>query len=115
MIGAFLLALSLTILIETSVAVLLGQRNGRFLLVVLLVNIITNPLANYLIFLNQSLGIVKPVLLFVFLLEAGVVVAEWRLFVYSLPHARPRVPFLALSIAMNATSFLLGVFLFGLP
>jgi membrane-bound ClpP family serine protease len=109
MIGRYLVSLLLTIAIEGAVAFLLGFRKKQFFLAWTLINAITNPILNYLVLVLGFLGI-EVTLIRVFLLEIVVVIAEWRLLVYTFRNPSRR--FLALSILANAASFLAGVLLF---
>ncbi len=76
---SFVLSLVLTLLLETGVALLFRMRR-RDLLLLLLVNLLTNPLAVYL---NLLFGILLPgafPLLWQLPLEVAVVVAEGTLY-----------------------------------
>ena len=62
-----LLALLLTEIVEIAVALFLGYRRPREIIVVFLVNLVTNPSLNYLLFLNDYFGIIRyrlPLILF---------------------------------------------------
>ncbi len=109
MIGRYLVSLLLTIVIEGAIAFLLGFRKKELLLVLTLINVITNPILNYLLLVLGFLGI-EVTLIRVFLLEIVVVIAEWRLLVYAFGNSSRR--FLTLSILANAASFLAGVLIF---
>lgn len=77
----------------------------------ILVNLVTNPSLNYLLFLNDRFGIIRhrfPLILF---LELGVVLIEWALLVFALPGNKKSL--FVLSFAMNACSYLTGVLIFG--
>lgn len=73
------------------------------------INLITNPLLNYSLAALGYLGLTVSLLL-VAILEIGIVLAEWRLLVYTF--TEPRHRFLLTSILGNATSFGLGLLLF---
>jgi membrane-bound ClpP family serine protease len=109
MIGRYLVSLGLTLIIEGAVAYLLGFRKNHFFLALALINVITNPILNYLLLVLGFLGI-EVTLIRVFLLEIAVVIAEWRLLVYAF--GSPSRRFLILSILANAASFLAGVLIF---
>ena len=97
------LALLLTEAIEVPVAVLFGMR-GKDLLIVLLANVMTNPLVNALLLLGVSVTDL-PYVPMLAALEIAAVAAEW--FVYrSLTDAKR--PFL-ISLAANAASFGAGL------
>lgn len=103
-------SLILTIVIEVIIAWLFGLRTQKEFLTVILINLITNPLLNYLILVNGYFHLVSQVNVLILGLEAGVVLAEWRLLVYVLRQGVKKM--LALSAAINATSFLAGFLFF---
>ena len=103
-------ALILTIAIEVSIAWLFGLRSKKELWAVTLINVITNPLLNYLIMVNSNFHLISQVTVLILCLEAGVVVAEWRLLVYALRLGVIRM--LVLSVVMNSLSYLAGFFVF---
>jgi hypothetical protein len=109
MLGRYLLALLLTLVIEGGIAWLFGFRTGRFQLVVAMINVITNPALNVLLLLLAWLG-VNVTLLLIIPLEIVVVAVEWGLLVYAFDAPKGRLLFL--SLAANAASFLAGVLLF---
>ncbi len=74
-----------------------------------MINVITNPILNYLLLVMGFLGIAVTLPL-VFLLELVVVIAEWGLLVYAF--GPPSGRFLILSVLANAASFLAGVLIF---
>ncbi len=109
MLGKYLMALLLTLIIEGSIAYLFGLRTVQALLAVAMINVITNLPLNYVILVLGYLGIPAPFLLVV-ALEILVVVVEWRLFVYIF--REPKGRFLVLSLLANTASFLVGVLLY---
>ncbi len=111
---SFLTALVLTILIEETVTFFLGYRSKSTFLVVSLVNVITNPIANYLVMTNNIFNIIKPDISLVLVLEVLIVYIEWKILEYALPN-QEKHSYLFLSIIMNLASFLSGILLFGLP
>ena len=110
---SLLTALILTILIEETVVFLLGYRNKNTFLVVVLVNVITNPIANYIVMINNIFNIIEPNILLVIILEVLIVYIEWKILKYALPN-QEKQSYLILSITMNLASFLTGIILFGL-
>jgi hypothetical protein len=106
-----LLALLLTEIVETTVALLLGYRRPREIIAVILVNLVTNPSLNYLLFLNDHFGVIRQRLALVLLLEVAVVLIEWALLVFALRGNRKSL--FVLSLAMNTCSYLTGVLIFG--
>lgn len=111
---SLLTALILTILIEETGILLLGYRNKNTFLVVALVNVITNPTANYIVMTNNIFNIIKPNILLVIFLEVLIVYIEWKILEYVLPN-QEKQSYLILSIIINLASFLTGIVLFGLP
>jgi hypothetical protein len=109
--GQYLLAFLLTLSLEGGVAYLLGLRTGKEMLVVAMANVITHPVLNYLLLLLTSLGFDVSRTLIV-ILEILVVVAEWQILLYVF--SSPKWRFFMTSLLANATSFLIGVLLFGI-
>ena len=109
MLGRYLLALLLTLVIEGGIAYLLGLRTGQYMLAVAMINVITHISLNYLILVLGYLGIDTSFMLIV-ALETGVVIVEWQLLVFAF--REPKRRFLAISTLGNATSFLVGLLLF---
>lgn len=106
-----LLALLLTEIVEIAVALVLGYRRAREIIAVILVNLVTNPALNYLLFLNDSFGVIRQRLPLILFLELGVVLVEWALLVFTL--RRNKTSLLVLSFTMNTCSYLTGVLIFG--
>lgn len=107
--NSYLLVLSLTLIIETFVAFILGHRNKFVLLSVIFINLITNPLLNYFLWINGYFYFIEPNIWNILILEIMVVFIEWGLLMFALKQ-RPRRLFL-LSLVMNSASFGVG-FLF---
>jgi hypothetical protein len=106
-----LAAFLLTEAIEVSVALLLGYRRVREIAAVILVNLVTHPLLNYLLLLNDYFGFGSARFPIVLLLEIGVILAEWALLLFAL--RQKKLPLLGLSVTMNACSYLIGGLIFG--
>jgi hypothetical protein len=104
---SYLLALVLTIIVETGVAFILGYRDRKSLAVVALVNVITNPILNYLLLVIAVFRIMEISTALILFLEALVVLAEWRLMVYALD--RDPWQLFVLSLVMNTASYLAGL------
>lgn len=109
LLGPYLLALGLTVVIEGSLAYLLGLRTRRYQLAFALINVITNATLNCLFLFLSYLGI-NVTLSLVIALEIGVVIAEWQLLVYVF--GEPKRRFLLISAVTNTASFLVGLLLF---
>jgi hypothetical protein len=100
----YAIAFLMTLLLEVVVALLLGYRRQAEIACVVLVNVFSWPLLNYLIWVVGSLrstAISTPQIL---LFETGVVNVEWLLLCYALPR-HPRFRLFLLSLAMNAVSY----------
>ena len=105
MLSFYLVPLLLTLVIEITVATLFC-REKKFLLLVVVANILTNPLANFLV---KTFPIIWYYPLGVPLLEVAIVLVEFGF--YSAFY-RKRYAFLFLfSLCSNACSYLTGVFL----
>ena len=104
------LALVLTIIIESAVAWLFGLRSRRELLTIVLINVITNPLLNYLIAVNNSFSLISQTNILIWCLEVIVVFTEWRLLVWVLRQNSKKM--LLLSFVMNACSYGAGLLIF---
>lgn len=105
-INSFLVPLLLTIVVECLAAFILGYRGRNFFIVLILVNIITNPLLNYIIsviFLLTPAGSRYAMIP----LELAVVFIEWKLLRYAFP--KERKPLFTLSVVMNTASYLTGL------
>ena len=106
-----LLALLLTEIVEIAVAVFLGYRRPREIIAVFLVNLVTNPSLNYLLFLNEYFSIIRQRLPLILFSEVAVVLIEWALLVFALRGNKKSL--FVLSFAMNTCSYLTGVLIFG--
>lgn len=99
--------LLLTEVCELPVAYLFGYRTRAQLLSVFAVNLLTNPILNYLLWLNYSLALVKQTLPLVLFLEILVVIGEAALLAFAW-HMR-FVKLLPLALAINLASYLAGL------
>lgn len=102
-----MMPLLLTLLIEISVALIFGYRNKFVLLSIILVNLITNPLLNYILWLNNSVGFFYITVINLILFEIAVVIVEWLLLVFAL--RKNYKSLLLLSFTMNFVSFIMGL------
>lgn len=105
----FIKALFLTEIIEASTAYLLGYRGKKFYIVLMLINVLTNPLLNFILivlyYFHIESFIITPVL------EAFVVIGEWKLYEYAL--GKCERSYLILSLITNLSSYLIGLALGG--
>jgi len=103
--------LVLTIVVESAVAAAFGVRDIRGAAAVVLVNAITNPILVWILVAVAASGAfagsVAAYWALVAVLEVGVVVAEWRLLAWGASIGSGRAA--TLSLAMNASSFSLGI------
>lgn len=102
----YLLALILTLAVELVVLILFGYRKKLEILVVILVNLITNPLLNFILLSNNYFGFLTVNSLTILLLEAAVVLVEWRFLVFALRKDPKKL--LVLSLVMNICSYSVG-------
>ena len=112
LISSFIVALFLTLLIEIFIAFILGYKDKTSIAIIALINIITNPLLNYLIIINNQLNLIKYNLIFLLVLEISIIFIEWGILVYSIKSKNSKQLFV-LSLIMNFTSFIIGLLLFG--
>lgn len=99
-----------TLLIEGVVVFFSGYRTATELRTIFFLNLLTNPLLNYLVLVNSYGGFILLTFSGVLLLELLVVLVEWRILVTLWP-TRTSCNLLWLSILMNGTSFFAGYFL----
>lgn len=102
----FIASLLVTTFIEGLVARAFGLKEKHTLLIVLLVNAITNPVLNYLIWININFFDSAFRFSSVLVAEVVVVLVEWMLLVYSFNRSKWRL--FTLSLVMNTASFFLG-------
>ena len=95
----YIVALSLTIAVELIVAAIFGYRSKAALLAVVLVNIITNPIANYIVLFNRLINLL-PEHVLIAVVEICIVFVEWGLLVYVLKGNRTKLFLLSLVIRM---------------
>jgi len=107
-----LTALFLSILIECAIAFAFGFRQRSLFLAIATINLITNPILNYLILIIQSLALFRVDFFVLLIFEFGVVFIEWRLLSFSAFGNTKKL--LLLSLAMNLCSFASGLLIFDL-
>jgi hypothetical protein len=103
-------ALILTVVIEVIAAWLFGLRSKQELWTVLLINVITNPLLNYLIAVNGYFHMISQTKMLILCLEVVAVLVEWRLLVWVLRQGNKKM--LVLSFVMNVASYFAGLLIF---
>ncbi len=104
----YIYALILTIIIELSVIYLLGFREKLLFYSLIIINILTNPLLNFIVNrLNETY--IDFNFLHIILLEILVVIIEWLLL--KLVIKSKQLPLFKISFIINATSFLIGLWL----
>lgn len=106
-----LLALTLTCLIESATAYILGYRTLQIYIIILLINVITNPALNLIMQIVYLFVASKMALGWVITLELLVVILEWRILAYVYPENSKKM--LLLSATMNAASYIGGIIIFG--
>ena len=97
----------LTVIIELVLAVIIGVRNKKDFIIIILVNIFTNPLVNVISFLfNVYLGtLIRNIILLI--MEISAVIVEGYIYKKNL-YYKGLNPFV-LSIILNITSYGFGV------
>ena len=104
----YIYALIFTIIIELSVIYLLGFREKLLFYSLIIINILTNPLLNFIVNrLNETY--IDFNFLHIILLEILVVIIEWLLL--KLVIKSKQLPLFKISFIINATSFLIGLWL----
>lgn len=104
---ALAVSLGLTLLVEMILAIIIGPRHRRSLLIVLLVNLITNPAVVLLYYLNYRY-LDLPQLPVIILLEVSAVTVE--AFIYYRCDKNRNHPIL-FSILLNAISYTVGIYI----
>lgn len=107
---SYLVALLLTISIEVFVALMFGYKNKKEILSVILINLITQPALNFLLFINTYFSLIPVNIQSILASETIVILVEWQLLVYALQRNPKRL--LVLSLVMNLASFAIGLSLF---
>lgn len=102
------LSLCLTIAVECLLSFALGVRKAKDYLLIVLVNIITNPLVGILLDLFYFY-VSPPPWFFIAFLEIAAVFAEWLLYRGRLQYKK--ISPLLLSLMLNAGSYLAGLLL----
>ncbi len=108
--SGYFVALFLTEIIETAVALALGYRKAHEIAAVLLVNLFTHPLLHFYALLHRYYEGAPMGMSLDLMLEVGVVFAEWGLLGFALKERSNRSLFF-LSAAMNTCSFVTGLFI----
>ncbi len=111
MISNFLLALTGTIVVEVTVVYCCGWRKKEQIWLVVLINCLTNPVLNYVVWLNNYFGFVRIDIGIILFLELVVVVVEWRLLIAVWTGDSKKL--LWLSLFMNLCSYGVGKLVFG--
>jgi hypothetical protein len=104
----YIIALFLTIVIELCVALAFGYKEKKALYLVVLVNLLTHPVINYIIFVNSIFSLM-PYQPLVIILEIIVVIVEWQALSYGLNSKKIKLFYL--SLYMNAVSYGIGLLL----
>jgi hypothetical protein len=108
----FLIPLVLTLVLELFMAYLFGYRKKKEILAITFINLITNPLMNFIILvlaiyfeLFYNFSIFYPLVL-----EFLVIIVEWLLLKYTIDQKSSSL--LKLSIVMNLFSLIFGLIIF---
>lgn len=106
----YLLALILTLTVESAVLILFGYRRRIEIISVVLVNLITNPLLNFIFLSNNYFAFLTINSLTILFFEVVVVLVEWRFLVFALQEKPKQL--LVLSSVMNICSYITGSLFF---
>ncbi|MFA6354198.1 MAG: hypothetical protein WCX12_00740 [Candidatus Paceibacterota bacterium] len=106
----FFPALLLTIAVEVLIAVILGFRNKNSIVSVVCVNLITNPILNYFLWINNAYSFIRVNITIVLFFEILIVFIELLLLTFALRQNVKKM--LVLSIVMNLFSYIVGVLIF---
>lgn len=100
--------LSLTIIIELGIALLLGIKEKKDILNLIVINCITNPILNYIMMVVVYLTSNNVIIYFLFFLfEIMVIDLEYRFYKKKLVFKK--ISLLLLSIMLNISSLILGL------
>ena len=100
--------LSLTIIIELGIALLLGIKEKKDILNLIVINCITNPILNYIMMVVVYLTSNNVIIYFLFFLfEIMVIDLEYRFYKKMLVFKK--ISLLLLSIMLNISSLILGL------
>ncbi len=104
----YVVALLLSVVIEISVAYIMGFKKRKYFYAVAAINFVTNPVLNYFILLMSN---IMPINFFqIALLEIGVILIEWKLLLHMFD--KPKDKFLLYSAVSNVISFIVGLLIF---
>jgi multidrug transporter EmrE-like cation transporter len=109
----YVIALFLAITVEVIIGVFLKFRKKQEILAIALVNLITNPLLNCFLFVSNYFRLFRVDMTIILILEAIVVLVEWLLLRFALRQRYDKL--LILSVVMNVSSYISGIFIFGNP
>jgi hypothetical protein len=104
------LAFGLTVAVEGVVALLFGLRQKFQFLAVFLINLVTNPLMNYVLSLDYYFNFFPGTWFLLVILEIAVILIEWWIILKSLRLNIKRSLFL--SVIMNLSSCIAGLIVF---
>lgn len=106
----FLKALLITEIVEIVVAYLMGYRGKYFFTILVLTNMLTNPVLNYTLTVLIYLDILNFHSFVIIIFEIIVVWVEFRIFIYTIQ--RDKKDLFLLSLAINSASYLVGLLFF---
>ena len=106
MIFSLIISFAVTVVVEIVVGLLLGLRDRHSLLMIFLVNVVTNPIVVFLLNVEYLYGLPLSRLSLTILLEITAFLTEALLYRYALKGGRN--PYF-LALVLNAASYLMGV------
>ena len=108
--SSYPIALLLAIVIEIPVALFFGYKKKLEIATIIFVNLITNPLLNYLLSVNKYFKLIQINTITIVFLEIIVILVEWLLLLFVLQQRSRRL--LIMSAVMNFCSYIGGVIIF---
>lgn len=103
-------ALFLTLVIEISIAYILGFRHKTTLIAIICMNLITHPLLCYFLWINSNISIIPINYISIIILEIFVAIIESILLYFTI--RQKYLDMLKLSLSINAASFIIGLIIF---
>lgn len=86
---------------------MLGYRDKQLILIIVLVNMLTNPFMNFIAILLIYLGLQEFFYYLILPLELLLIPVEWMILSYALPGRKKQL--FVLSAVMNSFSFIIGL------
>lgn len=105
------LPLLITLIVEVSVSLLLNFRKREEVLAIIFINLLTNPVLNYFLVIDNVFNILRIDQWGIIVLEILVIFIEWGLLIF-LFNQKPKGYLFKLSLLINLCSYLTGFLIF---